>query len=120
MWPWRAGQRARHTVKSVRFLFTRRWLLFALAVVVLGTGCYFLGRWQFHRLHDREAENAQIRHNLAAPPAQVGERMSPQRALPPTDEWRRVSVRGSYLTDKSVVIRYQTNNGQSGVDVVTP
>jgi cytochrome oxidase assembly protein ShyY1 len=29
-------------------------------------------------------------------------------------------VRGSYLTDKSVVIRYQTNNGQSGVDVVTP
>ena len=95
-------------------------MLFALAVVVLGTGCYFLGRWQFHRLHEREAENTQIRHNLAAAPVPVGVVMSPERALSPADEWRRVTARGTYLTAKSVIIRYQTNNGQSGVDVVTP
>jgi cytochrome oxidase assembly protein ShyY1 len=53
----------------VRFLLSRRWALFALAVVVLGVGCYFLGRWQFHRLHERETTNAQVRHNLAAEPA---------------------------------------------------
>jgi cytochrome oxidase assembly protein ShyY1 len=104
----------------VGFLFTRRWVLFALAVVVLGTGCYFLGRWQFHRLHEREAENAQIRHNLAAPPVPAGELMSTNRTLSQADEWHRVRARGRYLPDKTVVIRYQTNNGQSGVDVVTP
>jgi cytochrome oxidase assembly protein ShyY1 len=35
-------------------------------------------------------------------------------------EWRRVTATGTYLPDKSVVIRYQTRDGQSGVDVVTP
>ena len=52
----------------MRFLVSRRWALFALVVVVLGVGCYFLGRWQFHRLHDREVTNAQTRENLAARP----------------------------------------------------
>jgi cytochrome oxidase assembly protein ShyY1 len=104
----------------VRFLVSRRWALFALVVVVLGVGCYFLGRWQFHRLHDREVANTQIRKNLAASPAPVSDVMSPDRPVRPSDEWRRVSISGSYVADKSVVIRYQTRDGASGVDIVTP
>jgi cytochrome oxidase assembly protein ShyY1 len=104
----------------VRFLLSRRWALFALAVVVLGVGCYFLGRWQFHRLHERETTNAQVRHNLAAEPAPLTDVMSTDRPVRSSDEWRRVDVSGTYVTDKSVVIRYQTREGQSGVDVVTP
>jgi cytochrome oxidase assembly protein ShyY1 len=104
----------------VRFLVTRRWALFALVVVVLGVGCYFLGRWQFHRLHDREVANAQIHENLAARPAPIDDVMSTDRPVRPSDEWRRVSLNGTYVADKSVVIRYQTRDGQSGVDIVTP
>jgi cytochrome oxidase assembly protein ShyY1 len=104
----------------VRFLVSRRWALFALVVVVLGVGCYFLGRWQFHRLHDREVTNAQTRENLAARPAPVDDVMSPDRSVRPSDEWRRVTISGSYVADKSVVIRYQTRDGASGVDIVTP
>jgi len=36
------------------------------------------------------------------------------------DEWRRVVARGTYSPDESVVIRYQTREGVSGVDIVTP
>jgi cytochrome oxidase assembly protein ShyY1 len=36
------------------------------------------------------------------------------------DEWRRVTATGRYLADESVVIRYQTRDGASGVDIVTP
>ena len=101
-------------------MLSRRWALFAVVVVVLAYGCYLLGRWQFHRLHDREAANSQIRLNLAEEPVPVGRVLSPGRPSPQEAEWRRVSATGTYLPAKTVVIRYQTRQGASGVDVVTP
>ncbi len=113
-----AAPRAR--LAAVRFMVTRRWALFAVTVVVLAYGCYLLGRWQFHRLHDREQFNTTTRTNLEATPAPVDEVLSPGRAPSVDDEWRRVTATGQYLGDRSVVIRYQTRNGSSGVDIVTP
>jgi len=101
-------------------MVSRRWALFALVVVVLAYGCYLLGQWQFGRLHDREATNTQTRTNLEAGPALVGEVLTPGRPAREGDEWRRVTARGTYVPDRSVVIRYQTREGASGVDVVTP
>ena len=104
----------------MRFLLSRRWLLFPLAVVVLAYGCYLLGQWQFHRLHDREATNAQTRTNLAAKPAPVGDVLAVGRPSRERDEWRRVTATGRYLAGQDVVVRYQTRDGAAGVDVVTP
>ena len=101
-------------------MVSRRWVLFALVVVVLAYGCYLLGQWQFHRLQDRETTNAQTKSNLRADPAPVGDVLTPGRAAGPRDEWRRVTATGTYLDDKSTVIRYQTRDGASGVDIVTP
>jgi cytochrome oxidase assembly protein ShyY1 len=101
-------------------MLSRRWAMFAVAVIVLAYGCYLLGRWQFHRLHEREATNTQIRRNLAAPAVPVGQVLAPGRPAPEDAEWRRVSATGTYVPDESVVIRYQTRQGASGVDVVTP
>ena len=106
--------------RAVRFLLSRRWVLFAAAVVVLAYGCYLLGRWQFHRLDDREATNAQTRANLSASPAPVDDVLAAGRPVGDRDEWRRVTATGTYLPDSSVVVRYQTREGSSGVDVVTP
>ena len=63
--------------RAVRFMVSRRWALFAVVVVVLAYGCYLLGQWQFHRLHDREATNTQTRANLKADPAPVGDVLAP-------------------------------------------
>jgi cytochrome oxidase assembly protein ShyY1 len=112
------GRRAR--LAAVRFMFSRRWALFAVTVVVLAYGCYLLGQWQFHRLHDRESTNVTTRTNLAASPVPVAEVLRPGRAPQVSDEWRRVTATGRYLADRSVVIRYQTRDGASGVDIVTP
>ena len=101
-------------------MFTRRWALFAVTVVVLAYGCLLLGQWQFHRLRERESTNARTEANLAAPPTRVDRVLQPGREAPAGDEWRRVTATGRYLGDQSVVIRYQTRNGSSGVDVVTP
>jgi cytochrome oxidase assembly protein ShyY1 len=101
-------------------MLSRRWFLFAVAVAVMAYGCWWLGEWQFGRLHDREARNAQTTQNLKASPAQVDQVMKVGRAPAARDEWRRVTVTGRYLQDESLVVRYQTRDGASGVDVVTP
>src|ERR1700712_2860236 len=101
-------------------MVSRRWLLFGVTVVLLAYAAYLLGQWQFHRLHDRETTNAQTRTNLRADPAPVADVLVPGRDARTRDEWRRVTATGTYEADASVVIRYQTRDGDSGVDVVPP
>ena len=104
----------------MRFLLTRRWVLFGLGVVVLALGCVRLGEWQFDRLHEREQRNTWTRTNLAADPAPVQDVMSVTRPLPEEREWKRVRAQGEYDDAATVVVRYQTRDGQAGVDLVTP
>jgi cytochrome oxidase assembly protein ShyY1 len=104
----------------MRFLFTRRWLLFLATVAVLAYGCLWLGEWQFGRLHDREQRNAFTRANFKKDPVPVENVMSGDKDVTKPAEWSRVTATGTYRPDDSIVVRYQTRNGVSGVDIVTP
>jgi cytochrome oxidase assembly protein ShyY1 len=104
----------------VRFLLSRRWVLFALAVVLLAYGASQLGQWQFHRLTERKHDNGVTARNLAAPPLPLAEVMSSDRAPSPDDEWRRVTAHGTWDDEHTIVLKYQTRDGQPGVDAVTP
>jgi cytochrome oxidase assembly protein ShyY1 len=108
------------TVESVRFLLSRRWLLFAVAVALLAYGCWWLGEWQFHRLDERRTSNAHISRNLELAPAPVDDVLAVGEDVRPDEYWRRVRATGRYLADAQVAVRYQTRDGQPGVDVVTP
>lgn len=101
-------------------MLSRRWILFFVTVALLAYLALRLGEWQFHRLEDREQENAVIRKNLDAPPVPVADVLAVGRPVPADQEWRHVTARGEYVDEESVVVRYQTQDGQSGVDVVTP
>jgi cytochrome oxidase assembly protein ShyY1 len=101
-------------------MLSRRWLLFGVFVAVLAYGCWWLGGWQFDRLAEREADNARTERNLDLPPADVDAVLAVDTPVDPTDEWRRVRATGIYLDDKTVVVRYQTRDGGSGIDAVTP
>jgi cytochrome oxidase assembly protein ShyY1 len=111
---------AKVTVDGVRFLLSRRWLLFLGAVVVLAYLAFRLGEWQFDRLDQRERENAVVARNHDAPPVPVEEVLAVGRPVAADDEWRHVTARGEYAEEHTVVVRYQTRDGRSGVDVVTP
>jgi len=107
-------------VRSWRFLLTRRWLLFALVVVLLAYATWWLGEWQFRRLADRKHDNSVIRTNEARDPAPVGQVLAPGRPVSAGQEWRLVTATGTYDTADTVIVRYRTLNGDSGVDVVVP
>ncbi|MGZ4497861.1 MAG: SURF1 family protein, partial [Nocardioides sp.] len=107
-------------MRSFRFLLSRRWLLFALAVVLIAWACWWLGGWQFGRLADRKASNAVIERNESLDPAPVADVLSTSRAATSVDEWRLVTATGTYDTADTVLLRYATRDGESGVDVVVP
>jgi cytochrome oxidase assembly protein ShyY1 len=107
-------------VRSLRFLVSRRWLLFTLVVVILAYATWWLGEWQFHRLADRKQSNAIIRTNEARDPAAVEDVLAPGRAVDDRDEWRVVTATGRYDAADTVVVRYRTRDGESGIDVVVP
>lgn len=104
----------------MRFLFSRRWVLFAVAVVVLAWGASLLGQWQFHRLDDRRAENTLVRDNLDRPPVPVADVLAVGRPAAARDEWRKVTAHGTWDDEHTIVVKYRTRDGAAGVDVVTP
>ena len=107
-------------MRSFRFLLSRRWLLFALAVAVFAVAAWWPGEWQFHRLDDRKERNAVVRANEDRPPAPVADVLAPGEEVAEDEEWRTVEATGSYAPEDTVIVRYRTRDGAAGVDVVVP
>ncbi|MFT4009833.1 MAG: SURF1 family protein [Nocardioidaceae bacterium] len=104
----------------MRVLLTRRWLIFFVVVCVSAYAAWWLGEWQFHRLHDRKDRNAHARANLAMDPVPVTDVMSTEHPVARADEWSRVTITGTFQSADTIVVRYQTRDGTAGVDIVTP
>ena len=105
---------------TLRFLVSRRWIAFALVVVFLAWVAWRLGEWQFHRLEDRKERNAIIERNEEEGPVPIDEVMAPGQPVAESSEWRIVEATGTYAVDDTVIVRYRTREGASGVDVVVP
>src|SRR5688500_10437701 len=83
-------------------------------------GAWRLGEWRVDRLHDRGQRSEWTRTNLQAEPAPAEDVMSVEGDVDPDQEWLRVRATGEYDAAATVVVRYQTRDGESGVDLVTP
>lgn len=105
---------------NLRFLVSRRWIVFALVVVGLAWGAWRLGEWQFHRLEDRKEQNAIIERNEQAGADPVADVLAPGEPVARTEEWRIVEATGTYAVEDTVIVRYRTRDGEAGVDVVVP
>ena len=108
------------SVRSWGFLISRRWIVFAIIVALLAYLAWWLGEWQFHRLDDRKDRNAVFERNVDADPVPAENVLHPDQGVSDTDEWRRITAQGTYDATRTVVVRYQTRENSSGVDVVVP
>lgn len=107
-------------MQRLGFLFSRRWGLFLVAVVLLTWLTIQLGQWQFNRLEDRRERNEIVLTNEQLPPAPIEELLDVGEDVSKDLEWRSVSATGTYVPDETVYVRYRTHNSKSGVQVVVP
>jgi cytochrome oxidase assembly protein ShyY1 len=108
-------------VRSFRFLLSRRWTLFTVAVAVLVWGTWWLGNWQYGRLQNTRHMNAVVATNLARAPQPVGQVMSTTAQVGTDVQWTRVKATGTYDSADTLVWRYLTDDhSDPGVDQVVP
>ncbi|PWW65286.1 SURF1 family cytochrome oxidase biogenesis protein [Actinokineospora spheciospongiae] len=105
----------------LRLLLRPGWLLLAFVVVVFAAACFtLLAPWQFERNAEREATNAALESSTGADPAPLDDVLPAGAAPGPATEWRRVTLRGQYLTDAEAVARLRTVQGNAAFEVLTP
>ncbi len=95
-----------------------RWLGLLVFVVVLGGIFVRLGEWQLHRLEQRKESNAVVvahENNPVIPLSQRG-----YGTIKDGDQWQRVSVTGTFDAGHQLEVRYRSNNGTTGTEVVLP
>jgi cytochrome oxidase assembly protein ShyY1 len=95
-----------------------RWLGLLVFVVVLGGIFVRLGEWQIHRLEQRQERNAVVvahENNPVVPLAQRG-----YGVIEDGDQWQRVTLTGTFDASHQLEIRYRSNDGATGTEVVTP
>ncbi len=107
-------------MRRLRFLLSRRWVIFFVVVIALAWVAWRLGEWQFHRLSERQDRNAVVERNENLPPAPVTDVLTVGDDVSSDEQWRVVEATGTYAVEDTVVVRYRTRDGVSGVDLVVP
>jgi surfeit locus 1 family protein len=99
-------------------MFSRRWIV-ATVLVIVGVGVLIrLGIWQLDRLEQRRAFNARVLAVIDLPPLDLNHLSGTE---PLYDmEYRQAAVRGTYDFDHEVALRNQAHDGQWGVNLITP
>ncbi len=110
----------RDWLASWRFLLSRRWILFFLAIIVVGYATWWLGEWQFGRLDEKRDKNAVIEANETDEPVPVTDVLAVDDPVDADEEYTTITATGEYDVADTVVVRYRTRDGVGGVDAVVP
>ena len=104
------------------FWLQPKWLVGHVLVVVLAVAFVNFGFWQLRRLEERRAVNAAIASRSALPAQPVGDVVDPASGFADVEHlvYRRVSARGTYDGDASVLVRSRSLDGRPGFHVLTP
>ncbi len=101
----------------LRAMFSRRWLLTTLLVLLGSLLCIRLGIWQLERLEQRRAFNAHVRAMWeAAPLTLTGQTSEDLTAM----EYRAVTASGRYDFENQVALRNRYYQNQAGYHLLTP
>ncbi len=106
---------------DVRFLLRPGWLAFIAVVAGFVVCCYaLLAPWQFGREAERDAQQKAIDASYATPPAPIGTLVPAGQSVTAADEWRQVTVTGSYLPADESLVRLRVYDGKPAFEVLTP
>lgn len=95
-----------------------RWLALAAFVIGLSVAFVNLGYWQLDRLDQRRARNQAVVAHEDSPVVEFGDVFG--RPISEQDQWQRARVTGTFDADHQFLVRYRSNAGVTGYEVVTP
>jgi cytochrome oxidase assembly protein ShyY1 len=105
----------------VKFLLRPGWIALVVAVIGFAVAAFtLLAPWQFGREEQRAAQQRAIDTASATAPVPLAELVPPGEPVASDDEWRQVTVTGTYLPDGEGLVRLRVVDGQPAVEVLTP
>jgi cytochrome oxidase assembly protein ShyY1 len=107
-------------MKIVRLALTRRWLSYFAAAVVFAIACVALSHWQVDRLNEARAANELVERNFNGTPTPLASVLRTLTSYDARDEWKQVSMSGTYLLDDQLLVRNRPLDGNPGFEVLTP
>ncbi|KAA0023056.1 SURF1 family cytochrome oxidase biogenesis protein [Antrihabitans cavernicola] len=107
-------------MRRLKFLLRPGWLILALLVAAFAYLCFsVLAPWQLGKNISTSHRNNLIADSLNSDPVPV-ESLIQGAGPKKDDEWRRVTVEGSYIPNSDVLLRLRSNNDAPSYDVLTP
>ena len=91
-------------------------LLQSLVALALVAGCLFAAQWQFNRGANQSATNKIIASNLNLPSLSMSDIANLD---PVNNQWRKVTLQGSFSQDKQELVRNRYYEGKFGFEVLT-
>ena len=104
----------------LRTLRQPRWIWLTLAVVAVSLLFARLGLWQWHRAQAKWASNDAVTTRAHATPVPATSLLSTERKPAKRDEWRQVSLTGTYDVAHTVLLRNSVERGDRGYEVLVP
>jgi len=104
----------------VRFLLRPGWLAFIAVVAAFVVICYtLLAPWQFGREAERDSQQKAIDTASTTAPGPLSTLVPAGQGVTSGDEWRQVSVTGTYLPDDESLVRLRVYEGKPAFEVLT-
>jgi cytochrome oxidase assembly protein ShyY1 len=97
-----------------------RWTAYVGVAIVFAIACAFLSHWQLSKNTDRSAQLALISRNYDGKPVPLGDLVPRGAALNPADQWRQVSMTGTYAADEQLLVRNRVHGGTAAYEVLVP
>ncbi|WP_143965506.1 SURF1 family protein [Gordonia zhaorongruii] len=108
-------------MRVLRSFLRPGWLLLAVIVVAFAAACFMiLAPWQLGKNSDTEHRNDLLRTAVDTEPVPIDELAPHGAPFDRNDEWREVSLHGTFVPDKQVLLRFRYSNERPAVEILTP
>ncbi|WP_019204155.1 SURF1 family protein [Tsukamurella sp. 1534] len=98
-----------------------RWIALAVAALAFTALCWsVLAPWQLGKNTSTSHRNQQIADSVNADPVPAAQLLGGRTDVPRDAEWRKVTLTGSFLTDKQVLARLRNQDGNPAYEVLVP
>lgn len=97
-----------------------RWTAYIGVAIVFAIACAFLSHWQLSKNTARSEQLAIIDENYDAAPVPLAELLAPDQPLPEHLKWRQVTMTGTYLTDRQLLVRNTVHAGTAAYEIIVP